>query len=468
MVNKIEKQIFMNSRLIVILIVGIVFICGCVQEQGQTGIPAEKTQTSQTTASKYSPTNILQNIQISHTSQTTASKYSPVNINYFATVKEGEIIRFYFLLEDVYGKNTPGDGHVKVEIFDNLNNSLYYKEFDVKASEFVDYQFMFTGQDIGKAYEWRVPISEIQKGISSFGRAVLTFVTSDGKELHIEDTVVQIPTYTKEELTQMAEEEYNKNAKQTLLELEDDNFKIRITKYGFFTDYSSISAENLLRVDLEVEAKQTNSFYIYNTKLIDSSSNQYERSYRSKFEGGEIESGAKKTGYMAFKNVPKNVDISKIIIGDYIFDLKNKKTYTYEQLAEEEYNKNAIIVNKKISNDNFEVTVTKAGFFNLYNKWSNKKQYFRVDMEVKNIGSESDYFSPSGMVIIDNQRNQYESTFGGTLDTIFSKIYPGVTKKGYVLFKDVPMSVTSVKLVFELGYDAYFNPYLFVYNINLK
>ena len=88
-------------------------------------------------------------------------------------------------------------------------------------------------------------------------------------------------------------------------------------------------------------------------------------------------------------------------------------------------------------------------------------------MEVKNVGSRSTYFSPSGMAIIDDQRNQYERSFGGTLDT-FSKIYPGVTKKGYVLFEEVPTSVTSVKLVFELGYDENFNPYLFEYNIDLK
>ena len=322
MVNKMGKQKFVNLGLIMILIIGIVSVSGCVQEQGQdqTGTPSEKTQTPST-------------------SQITTSKYSPANINLFASAKEGEVIRFYFLLEDEDGRNTPGDGHVKVEIFDDLGNSLYYKEFEVKASEFVDYQFKLTGQGIGKAYEWRVPISEIKKGVSSFGfgRAVLTFVTPDGKELRAEDTMVQIPTYTEEELTQMAEEEYNKNA---------------------------------------------------------------------------------------------------------------------------------ITVNKKISKGNFEVTVTKVGFFSPY-EWGEKKQYFRVDMEVKNVGSESDYFSPSGMAIIDNQGNQYESTFGGTLDT-FSKIYPGVTKKGYVLFEEVPTSASSVKLVFELGYDANFNPYLFEYNIDLK
>ena len=449
-VNKIEKPKFMNFGLVIILIVGIVLLSGCIQEQGQTGTHSEKAQTP------------------SQTPQVTASTSSPANINIFASAKEGDVIRFYFLLEDANGENIPADGHVKVEIFDDLNNSLYYQEFDVKASEFVDYQFKLTGQYMGKAYEWRVPISKIKKGISllGFGKASLTFVTPEGKELHAVDTTVPIPTYTEEELEQMAEEEYNKNATVISLVAEDDNFRVKIIKYGFFTDYSFSSPENLLRVDLEVEAKQSGSFYTYDAKLIDSEDNQYEWSYKSKFESGEIESGVIRKGYIAFENVPKNVNISKIIIDNYIFDLKNKKAYTYEQLAEEEYNQNAVIVNKKIRKGNFEVTVTKAGFFSPY-EFGEKKQYLRIDMEVKNVGSESDYFSPSGMAIIDNQGNQYERTYGGTLDT-FSKIYPGVTKKGYILFEGVPTSSTSVKLVFELGYDENFNPYLFEYNINLK
>lgn len=231
------------------------------------------------------------------------------------------------------------DGNVDLEIFDRVGNSLYHNKFDIKASEFVDYIYPLTGQKTGKAYGWRVPISEIKKGVSSigYGIAVLIFTTPQGIKLKAMDKMVPIPTYTEDELKQMTEEEYEKKA---------------------------------------------------------------------------------------------------------------------------------TIVNQKISKGSFEVTVTKAGFFTSY-RWDKKKQYFRVDMEVKNIGSKAKYFSPSGMVIIDGQGNQYEKTYGGTLDT-FSKIYPGITKKGYILFENVPTSITSVKLMFELGYDENFNPCLFEYTINLK
>lgn len=262
----------------------------------------------------------------------------PVNINLFASVPEGELIRFYFVLEDADGRNTIYDGHVSMKIFDDFDNSLYNEEFDVKSSEFIDYEFRLTGKDIGKAYEWRVLDVDIEKGISllGFGRAVLVFITPDLKSLHAEDTLVQIPTYTEEELENIYEGEY----------------------------------------------------------VISSTS-----------------------------------------------------------------------INKRLTKGNFEITVTNVGYFDKY-EVGVMNRYFRVDMEVKNVGSESDYFLPSGVVIIDSQSIQYEYTYGGTLD-MFSTVYPDVTKKGYLLFENIPDTETFLRLVFELGYDMNFNPYVFEYAINL-
>lgn len=265
------------------------------------------------------------------------SKQPPANINTFASYNEGGLIRFYFMLEDADGINTISDGQVRFEIFDDSDNSLYNDEFKVKSTEFIDYEFKLTGTDIGKAYDWRVPIADIEKGISllGFGKAVLTFITPDYKTLYAEYTLVQIPTYTEGEL---------------------------------------------------------------------------------------------------------------------------------EAMQEEEYEESALYVGQTISKGNFEVTVTKVGFFDKYD-WG-IQDYYRVDMEVKNIGTESDYFLPSGVVILDSGNTQYEQSYLGTLNA-FSTVYPGATINGYLLFEDVPETLTSIRLVFELGYDESFNPYLFEYNINL-
>lgn len=263
----------------------------------------------------------------------------PVNINQFTSTKEGDVLRFYFLLEDRSGINTYSNGHAKMIIFDNANNTLYTQEFTVKTTEFVDYQFKLTGQGIGKAYEWRVPLKDIQKGMSSygFGKSFLTFTTPDNTILTAEDTLVQIPTYTQEEIASMQETEYQQSA---------------------------------------------------------------------------------------------------------------------------------VNVNKVVTKGNFKVTVTKAGFYNTV-EWDQKKHYLRVDMEVTNIGSQSEYFSPSGTSIIDSQSNQHDYSYGGTLD-LFSSVYPSIIKKGSVLFEGISTSESVVTLVFELGYDENFNQYQYSYVIDLK
>jgi len=305
----------------IVLISVSLLLSACTSPASGPQSPAQNQQTPKTT-----PIQVVQ-------------KNPPANITTFSSAKEGELNRFYFLLEGSDGRNVSSDGHVQLQIFDDSNNSLYLEEFDVKASEYVDYQFKLTGQSIGKAYEWRVPVSDIKKGISTigWGRAVLTFTTLDGRKLTAEDKTIQIPVYTDDELKQMAEAEYAKGA---------------------------------------------------------------------------------------------------------------------------------ITLSQKLSKGKFEITVTGAGFFSPY-EWGERKEYFRVDMEVRNIGSEADYFSPSGMVILDNQGNQYEQSYGGSLDT-FSQIYPNVTKKGYVLFESVPKTIGSAKLAFQLGYDAQYKPYLFEYDIPLR
>jgi len=272
------------------------------------------------------------------TTQVPTSSKSAVNVNLFASVNEGELIRFYFTLEDIDGINTISDGSLMMNIYDDEDTVLYTQQFTVKASEFKDYGYVITGTPIGKAYEWRVPVGDIKKGSSfiGFGKAILIFVTPEGKTFNAEDSLVQISTYTDEEL---------------------------------------------------------------------------------------------------------------------------------EEIAEDDYQNSATNMNKKITIGSFSVRVTKIGYFNQY-LYGVYTEYFRVDMEVENVVSESDYFLPNGIVLIDKENNQYPYTYGGTLD-IFSTIYPDARIEGYLLFEDIPKTVKAMRLVFELGYNESFNPYLFEFNLNL-
>jgi len=266
----------------------------------------------------------------------TSSK-SAFNINVFASAKEGDLIRFYFTLEDEDGINTVSDGSATINIYDEDNKNLYTQQFEVSSSDFMDYGYKITGTGIGKAYEWRIPLDNIEKGSSSFGfgTATLVFVTPEGLSLNAEDNLVQIPTYSEEELENISENNYEDNAKS---------------------------------------------------------------------------------------------------------------------------------INKKITKGIFSVTVTRAGYFTeiLYGI---STEYYRIDMVVENIGSESEYFMPSGVVLIDDSNKQYDYTYGGTLNT-FSTVYADSQIDGYLLFDDIPKTVSINKLSFELGYDESFSPYLFEFNLN--
>jgi len=266
------------------------------------------------------------------------SKYYPVTVNTFSTVKEGELIRFYFLLADSSGNIIPRDGRVKLQILDDYQTLLYSNEFDVSSSQFVDYQIKLTGAYLGKAYEWRVNSANFKKSFGSYGygKAYLTFTSSsDNRKLSSESSVT-VPCYTSEEIKQICEQQY-------------------------------------------LAASTT--------------------------------------------------------------------------------------VNLKLTKGNYEVIVIRVGFFNDYS-YLEKKQYLRVDIQAKNIGSQASYFSPSGMAIIDNQNHQYDRTYGGSMD-LFSNIYPGVSKSGYILF-EVPNTVTSGKLVFQQGYDVHYNNYIFEYILSWR
>lgn len=280
--------------------------------------------------------NKQDNLQYENTPAFTISNYNPVSIVDFSSADEGQLIRFYFQVQDERGQRIAANGQVHIKIFDNANNIVYEKIFPVSSSEYQDYQIVLTGQEIGKAYEWKISKDEIKKGVSNFGKATLEFNTQ-GKTLTSINDYVEIPTLTKEEM---------------------------------------------------------------------------------------------------------------------------------EALNEGQYEKNAIIVNKKVSKGDWEVTVTKAGYYNPLEEYGEQKEYFRVDMVVKSIAHERKYFSPSGMALLDSGK-QYEQEYGGTLDT-FAELYPNIIKEGYVLFKPLPKTTKSVKLVFTAGYDEDYKDIQYEYLINLK
>ena len=214
------------------------------------------------------------------------------------------------------------------------------------------------------------------------------------------------------------------------------------------------------RIDIEVFPKKSEYFWGNNSYLGDSNGVQYERSYNSNFEFGDLQQGTVRRGYLLFEEVPKNASLTKLTINNYVFDLVTRKGYTYEQIAEEAFKNSVAILNQTLRKGKFEVTASRAGFFTDY---QDGETYFRVDIRYENIGTKPEYFSTS-MFLLDGQGSQFEETYGGTLDT-HGEVFPGVAKEGYVLFENVPSNSTNLNLTFELGYDENYDPHLFRYRL---
>ena len=241
----------------------------------------------------------------------------PGNIDIFSGVKEGDLIRFYFTFND----RVSHEGSVNIKIDDSTGKELYNTRFNVKASQFVDYQFQLTGNPIGKAYEWKLAYNSIPKGMSSMGTAYLTFTTLNGKILTADTSLFDLRAYTDEEIEQMYEDRYIQNAKTSDKVAKKGNFEVKLLRYGYFTHrYSAWSEEETdFRIDIEVKnvGNEEDSFYTYDSALI-IGEKQYDVGYDSEFDGGNIYPNIVKDGYIVFKDVPEDLSgEAKIMVGTH-------------------------------------------------------------------------------------------------------------------------------------------------------
>ena len=148
-------------------------------------------------------------------------------------------------------------------------------------------------------------------------------------------------------------------------------------------------------------------------------------------------------------------------------ELSQKAVAKTSEQYEEEYNKNAKTSGEVIKKGNFEITLVKYGFYThlKYDAWGDEVTDFRVDLKVKNIGSEKDSFSTYDGVIISGS-NQHERSFNSKLDSL--DIYPGIIKEGYLIFEDVPKTLSGqIKVITGTSYDASYNKLTYEFNVQI-
>lgn len=109
------------------------------------------------------------------------------------------------------------------------------------------------------------------------------------------------------------------------------------------------------------------------------------------------------------------------------------------------YDSSKYLINRKQTKDSFEFTVKYAGFDGID---------YKVEFEVKNIGSKSEYFQPDAIAILDSKNNQYDVAHSSkyTVSTMSSTILPMVIKKGFWLFEGIPRNSGMGKFRFEIGF----------------
>lgn len=148
-------------------------------------------------------------------------------------------------------------------------------------------------------------------------------------------------------------------------------------------------------------------------------------------------------------------DSKEFIIEASNYEIEQEKKAYYEA----QYNENAEESGEKISQGDFEVTLIKYGFYdyfsiNSFTEQEEKTNFFRSDIEVKNIGSELNCFEVSGWdfhahLVANSER--YESDGLKTkfpIDSSSDCIKPESTAKGYILYENVPNELEGeIKLI---------------------
>lgn len=146
-----------------------------------------------------------------------------------------------------------------------------------------------------------------------------------------------------------------------------------------------------------------------------------------------------------------------------VYDLPTYSTEELTQMNEDSYNQAKRTINKEITSGSFKIQFLSSGFYT-EDSWLGKEEYYRIDMKVQNTGNTKDTLSMSDLVLVTPNGYQYETSYGGTLDTYYDSYYPGITKEGYVLFEGVPKG-ESYNLAYSMGYDENWEPIYYTLKI---
>ena len=355
--------------------------------------------------------------------------------------------RLRFTLSDAGFAQIREAGHVSLKILDSQQNTLYSESFAVHKSDFGTYHLVLTGEEF-LAYVWEIPTHKVKKGVGAYGSAKIVFTDGGGNKFSSENSVF-VSEYTDEELAATHEKKFAKTADPINLQLEMDGLQVDLKRGGIYEFFEWSDKKSGFRADFVIEniSNEPVSLSTYNSFIQTMDGRQYEdSSFSGTLESGTVLPGSVIGGYMLFEMNQDPADVKSLTLDtEYVFDLVNNRTYTLEQLREETYEKNAVEVGRDIEAGSFKITLTKVGSYE-FSTWGNTKSGFRADFVVENIGTEPEHIpSRSNIILLDGRGNQYEQSYGGTLE--YKKIHPGVTEAGYVIFEDYAGDTPEITII---------------------
>lgn len=265
---------------------------------------------------------------------------SNLTIEMFEGVKEGDSIRFYFVLSDRQGH----DGQAHLKILDNVGTVLFEEGFEVRANDYTDYMYALTGTTIGKAYEWYVRFGEIKKGIGDalgYGKAQFQFTTG-GKELNAKASV-EIPSFSEKETIAVYENRYMKTSTLVDQKVVKGDFEVTLVRLGYYRhlQYETFGDEVTdFRVDIKVKniGSEEETFGTYNAAIVIGSS-QYDASFGSKLDVYNMRPGVIREGYLLFETPTTLSGIGQVIVGSYYSypegEIEYKFTFDFDNLTKE-------------------------------------------------------------------------------------------------------------------------------------
>lgn len=181
-------------------------------------------------------------------------------------------------------------------------------------------------------------------------------------------------------------------------------------------------------------ADQSNALYEESSKVSESDFNSLV--YSKIIDGSKVNKSTSTTGTATVK-FTSNLGVEMSSSANTELPILSPEAINADYQTK--YATNAATVGKSVSKYVFEVTVVRRGFFSVYDSGTTKS-YYRVDLNVKNLGAVETEFKTSTSKI----------TVGGASYSIASEspfktgnIKGNQIKEDYLLFKDVPTTISG-------------------------